>query len=503
MTKDNLKRNLDSLQASSYVEKYLRNPANKIGQFSRDWTQSFNKNDPEVEFLPAALEVLETPPSPAGRAVAQLICAFFTIAVIWAYFGTIDIIATSTGKIVPTGRTKVIQPMETGVVRTIHVQDGQRVKAGDVLIEIDTTISEAEQNRLQNDLIATQLEAARLRAALKLSQDPSSDFVAPQGATPEQVELQKAQLLSQVQETRAKLTALDSQIAQNDGNRAAVEATIEKLTQSLPMLQETAKIRATLAEKGYASKLDNLKAQQALVEQEQELKVQQGRLTEAEAGVSSLREQRSQAEAEFKQKTLESLNDAEKKAASLQEQVVQATQKFQLQTLTAPVDGTVQQLAIHTEGGVVTPAQALLSIVPKDSTLEIEAMVSNRDIGFVHEGQEAEIKVDTFNFTKYGFIHGTVKSISQDAIARQKPPMADENERKSGAQNETSEPKGQELVYAARVTLDQAQMQVDDRLVNLSPGMAVTVEIKTGTRRVLEYILSPILKRKQESLRER
>lgn len=231
--------------------------------------------------------------------------------------------------------------------------------------------------------------------------------------------------------------------------------------------------------------------------------MQQSRLLQADAGVSSLKGQRDQALAEYKQKALEELVQAEQAAASLKEQLVQAEEKNRQQTLTSPIDGTVQQLAIHTEGGVVTPAQALMVIVPKDSPLEIEAMVPNRDIGFVHEGQEAEIKVDTFNFTKYGFVHGIVQSVSQDAITQQKPPMSSEDQRKSGASNETSEPKGQELVYASRVSLDKTAMLIDGRTVNLAPGMAVTVEIRTGTRRVIEYILSPVFKRKQEAMHER
>jgi hemolysin D len=151
---------------------------------------------------------------------------------------------------------------------------------------------------------------------------------------------------------------------------------------------------------------------------------------------------------------------------------------------------------------VVTPAQALMVIVPRDSQLEIEAMVSNRDIGFVHAGQEVEIKVDTFNFTRYGLLHGTVLSVSQDAIIRDKP-QDRAGERTPGAQNDTSEPKGQELNYSARIALDRAQMQVDDRTVNLAPGMAVTAEIKTGSRTVLSYVLSPLLRYRQETLRER
>jgi hemolysin D len=174
-----------------------------------------------------------------------------------------------------------------------------------------------------------------------------------------------------------------------------------------------------------------------------------------------------------------------------------------LQTLKAPVDGTVQQLSVHTEGGVVTPAQALLAIVPSNSQLEIEAMVSNRDIGFVRDGQPAEIKVDTFNFTRYGLLHGTVQSISQDAIARDKPVDRTGASKQGASEIDSSEPKGQELVYAARVSCGATQMQIDDRLVNLSPGMAVAVEIKTGTRHVIDYLLSPLARAKHQALRER
>jgi hemolysin D len=187
---------------------------------------------------------------------------------------------------------------------------------------------------------------------------------------------------------------------------------------------------------------------------------------------------------------------------SLTEQLAQATQKYRLQTLTAPVDGTVQQLAIHTEGGVVTPAQVLMSIVPTDSHLEIEAMISNRDIGFVRDGQEAEIKIDTFNFTKYGLIPGRVQFVSHDSIQREKP-VDPSRQRHIGDESESSEPAGQELVYAARISLDQTKMQIDDRLVDLEPGMAVTAEIKTGSRHVIEYLLSPLLRQKQQAMRER
>ena len=170
--------------------------------------------------------------------------------------------------------------------------------------------------------------------------------------------------------------------------------------------------------------------------------------------------------------------------------------------LTAPVDGIVQQLVVHTVGGVVTAAQALAVVVPDESRLEIEAMVPNQDIGFVSAGQDAEIKVDTFNFTRYGLLHGRVLSVSQDAIARDKLPERPSAQQPTEA-GTSSEPKTQEPAYSARVSLDRSQMLIEDKLVNLSPGMAVTVEIKTGSRRIISYLLSPLVRYKQEVLRER
>src|SRR5262249_3412719 len=245
-----------------------------------------------------------------------------------------------------------------------------------------------------------------------------------------------------------------------------------------------------------------LETLQQLVEQRQEREVQQSRYREAEAALAALIETRAQAEAEHRRMLSSDLVEAERKAAGLSEDLVKAEQRTRLQALTAPVDGVVQQLAVHTVGGVVTPAQALLAVVPAESGIEIEAMISNRDIGFVRPGQQAEIKIDTFSFTRYGLLHGTVLSVSQDAIVRDKP--SDPTGSKiAGTEASSSEPKGQELVYAARVSLDRTRMQIDDNVVNLSPGMAATVEIKTGSRTVISYLLSPLMRYKHESLRER
>ncbi len=196
---------------------------------------------------------------------------------------------------------------------------------------------------------------------------------------------------------------------------------------------------------------------------------------------------------------------AEAKAAGLNQDLIKAERKTGLQQLTAPVDGTVQQLAVHTVGGVVTPAQALVVVVPADSRLEIEAMVSNRDIGFVKPGQSAEIKVDTFNYTRYGLLRGKVESLSADAVTPDKREDAP-NARPTGLDKDAAaanDSGSREPVYSARVSLEKTSMIIDDQPTELAPGMAVTVEIKTGSRRIISFLLSPLLRYGHESLRER
>jgi hemolysin D len=465
--------------------------------------RSMARSSEELAFLPAALEVVETPPSPIGRAIGATVIALFCVALAWACFGTIDIVASAQGKIIPTGRTKVIQPFEIGVVRAIHVRDGQSVKAGDPLIELDATMNQADREHLQSDLVAAQLDIARLNAALAGGADPVADFQAPEGASATLVRMEREFLLSQLAEHRAKLAGLERQRAQKEAERATTQATIGKLEATIPLLQERVDVRKLLWDSKLGSKLTYLTELQDLVGQQQDLLVQKSRVNEADAAIAALVEARTQAVAEFRRTLSDDLAKAEQKAAGLTQDLVRAEQRTRLQTLSAPVDGVVQQLAVHTVGGVVTPAQALLAVVPAESRLEIEAMVSNRDIGFVQEGQGAEVKVDTFNFTRYGLLHGRVLGVSRDAITRDKPAGDKSGDRAQGAEAVSSEPKGQELLYAARVSLDRTTMEVGDRTIDLFAGMAVTVEIKTGTRTVISYLLSPLLRYKHESLRER
>lgn len=452
----------------------------------------------ELAFLPAALEIVETPPSPIGRALSFTIAAVFSLAVAWACIGKIDIVASAPGKILPSGRVKVVQPFATGVVRAIHVQEGESVKKGDVLIELDPTMNNAERDHLRSDLAAARLDVARLKASVADGEDPLASFAPPADADPSMVATARQLLVNEVMEQRAKLAALDRQRLGKEADRDSHAATIAKLDATIPLLQQRVDIRKYLADKQYGSKLTYLEILGQLVDSQKERAVQQSNLRQANEAIAEAVATRTQLEATYRSDRFNELATAEQKASGLEQDVVKATEMSKLQRLTAPVDGTVQQLAVHTVGGVVTPAQTLLQVVPRDSHLEIEASVNNQDVGFVHAGQAAEIKVGTFSFTKYGLLHGHVLSVSADAVPRDRsgpvPP---------DSATTADDVKEQDLVYTARVSLDHTGMDVDGKEVHVTPGMAVTVEIKTGSRRLISYLLSPLARFRQDALRER
>jgi hemolysin D len=450
----------------------------------------------ELEFLPAAIEVMETPASPAGRAVAWTIMAFFTIAVVWASVGTIDVVAVAQGKIVPTGRSKVVQPMETSVVKAIRVEDGQAVKAGEVLIELDPTAATADRQRLTADLMNAKVEAARLQAAL--AEDPLGAFITPANADESVVRTNRALLLSQVEENRSKLASLDQEIARKQADRASIDANVVRLEKTIPLAREQARARMELAERGHFPRLQALDSKQKVIEQEQSLSATRHSRDENSAAIASLERQRGQTQAEFEKNVLGQEADAERRIAATTQELLKAEQRQELQTITAPIDGVVQQLAVHTVGGVVTPAQQLMVLVPGDGALEVEANILNRDIGFIEPGQDAKVKLETFLFTKYGTINGHVTSVSRDAV-----PEGMANQQVGAPPPAANGTTGAALVYPARISLDRTVIDIDGRQSTLGAGMAVTVEIKTESRRLIEYLLSPIMRYRHTAMHER
>jgi hemolysin D len=453
----------------------------------------------ELEFLPAALELIETPASPLGRITMWTLIALVVVAITWAVVGKVDIIATAPGRIIPSGQVKLIQPFEIGVVKAIHVKDGDHVQANDLLVELDPTTNAADRDRVEHDLVQAELDAARLTAALTGDAD---SFVAPDGADPAMTDASRRELVAAISQHQAKIAGLDRQIAAKQAERDQAKSTIVKVEASLPIVQKRVDIYEKLAANEYSSKVAALEAQQQLVEARDDRAVAKHQLEGAEANIAALQQERQGTEAEFRSQTLDDLAKAKQKVAEDTQEKIKAEQKTDLQTLRAPVAGTVEQLSIHTVGGVVTPAQTLLVVVPDGAGLEIEAMLPNRDVGFVHAGQSAEVKVEAFNYTRYGLMHGTVKSISRDAL---QPGRKDAHKPAGGDSDDPEDadnPQGSSS-YVARVALSATAFDTEQGLLPLEPGMEVTAEIKTGQRRLIEYLLSPLLRYKHEGLRER
>ena len=432
-------------------------------------------------FLPAALEVLETPASPAARWTAISLAAFFCIALAWALIGTVDVVAVAQGRIVPAGGVKQIQPLEIGVVRAIHVRDGMSVKKGDVLVELDPTDSEVDKNQLEREVMTASIELARLHAMTRRLDGRPGELQAPEGADQIMVTMQRQRLASDYAAHDAEMASMDAQLASRLAERQSILAEIEKLEETLPLIEEREQSLAALVQKGISPKPNWLEVRTLLIESRQNIAIERHRLVESEAAIEAAVRESNRVEAEAKQKTFTEMLDARK----TYEQATLALRKAQLrenqQSLRAPENGVVQQLNVHTVGGVVQPAEALMLLVPDDVPLEISAMVLNKDKGFVRAGLSAEVKVESFPFTKYGTIDAEVRHLSGDAI-----------------QDENLGP-----VYEMKVNMDRYDMSVDGETVRLVPGMNVTVEVKTGERRLIEFVLSPLLRYQDEALRER
>ncbi|HEX5755670.1 MAG TPA: HlyD family type I secretion periplasmic adaptor subunit [Arenimonas sp.] len=448
----------------------------------RDRLDPPKRSGDELAFLPAHLELTDTPVSPAPRWIMRGIVAFFVVALLWAIVGQLDIVATAPGKTVVGSRTKILQPLEAAVVTAIHVRDGQRVEAGELLIELDATGTGADLQRSEEAVASARAAEARYAGLLQAldSGQPPADFTLD-GVSPERASAENRLTASEYAAYLARRDALGSALAQREAELATVRGLIERLDESTAIAIARADDMRRLGEKKYVARHEVLLAEQQRIEAERDLATQRSRTLELQAAIQAQREERDAQDAEFRRQAEDGLRQAREQLAQYAPEAAKAEHRNAQMQLRAPVAGTVQQLVVHTVGGVVTPAQPLLAIVPEGESLEVEALVLNKDIGFVRAGQEAVIKVESFPYTRYGYLTGEVLSVSHDA-----------------AQDEQLG-----LVYQARVKLDRSELVVDGATVRLSAGMNLSVEIKTGKRRVISYLLSPLQTKAQGAGRER
>ncbi len=429
------------------------------------------KPELEHQFLPAALEIQESPPSPLGRMIIWLIAAFFVSALVWAFFGRIDIVAVAAGKLIPTGHVKVIQPRELGIVKAIYVREGQSVRKGDRLVELDESAVQADIAQLIDEKNFVSRQIQRLQW-LARQQDAGGDL-------PD--DWDDPVLRSQWREYQDRLKTLRSEKNKAQAEYQASKQQTEKLAAILPIITQRSANEQKLVDRHLFPKQQHLETEQQRLTVLYDLKTQQNRVRQLKETLAEIAAKISHTRHEFAKTNLEKQEKAEHKTGKITQELIKARARLKTHHLVSPIDGVVQQLSVHTLGGVVTPAQELMVIVPESAGLEIEAYVENKDIGFVREGQTVAVKLEAFPFTKYGVLDGEIKDLSEDAIS--------------------DEDKG--LIYKARVSLKQTVIPVEGKMVKLGPGMAVSCEIKTGQRRVIEFFLAPLIKYQQESIRER
>jgi hemolysin D len=434
----------------------------------------------ETDFLPAALEVVERPVSPTARITAWLLLGLLAVALLWLVLGRVDVVASAPGKLVPADDVKLIQPGAAGIVHAILVRDGQSVRAGQSLVELDPTVSDADTAQASKALETATLDAARLRAVLSALDGQGLRFTPPAGTTADVAATQIALARAQLTEIEAagRTHAADTQVARAARAEAQIEAA--KLTETLPLLDEQIAANEKLLEKGYVSKLRVIEMRRQRLSAARDRDAALATERKAEAQIAVTGGNSSQSTAEARAHVLADLAKAESDARLRKEELTKATNRSSLQRLVSPVDGTVTQLAVHTVGGVVEAAKPIMVIVPARGKLVAEVAIANRDIGFVGAGQPVALKIEAFPFTRYGAVQGRLEQISSDAIQDEK----------------------RGLIYTARVALDQATIQRDGATVALTPGMAVTADIRTGRRSLASYLLSPIDEIRKTAARE-
>jgi HlyD family secretion protein/hemolysin D len=454
----------------------------------------------EREFLPAALEVTETPPNPLGRMTALLLSLVALAGLGWAIFGKVDIVAVASGKIISHLRTQVVQPFETASVTAVLAAPGQHVHVGDALIELDKTAALAERDKAQNDLAAAELDQIRLAAFL--ADTATAAFAGIDHATALDRARAQAHLTAQIAMRASQLAGLAQERAQHVADREAQRQTAIKIEETLPMVAQRAEIRILASQLGNASVIARLESQQLLVETRAELEITHAKIASLDAAVTGLDDKIVATEAEIRDHAMGDFSKAREAARAAAEALVKATRRAELQTLRAPIDGTVQQMHVATVGAVVTPAQQLLSVVPDNDRIEIEAVLENRDIGFVDLGQRVELKIDAFPFTRYGLLGGKVISIDRDAeVEPVNPSGAHGTERVA---DETDHVEASErLRYTVHIAIEPGSFAVDGREATLLPGMSIKAEILTGKRRIIDFLLAPLREHAHDAMRER
>ncbi|KAB2849841.1 MAG: HlyD family type I secretion periplasmic adaptor subunit [Hyphomicrobiaceae bacterium] len=462
----------------------------------------------DPEFLPAALEILVTPPSPAALWLMASISMAAVSGLAWSYFGWLDVHAVAPGKIQPNGRSKIVQPLEPGKIVAIRVDNGSKVEAGDVLLELDPTETTADHEAQVRDLESARAETARRKAAL-LAVDSGAnrpgDIDFGKDVSVMSRRREAGILAAELAQLRSAIDGLKAQIAEKAATNARLKASIAARQRLIELSRERVAMREAVEATGAGSRALVIEALQQLETHITTDAGERGQLIETDAAIVSLERRIEQTIAQFVAEQMQKLVETERKRDRLEQDVIKARTRSERTVLKAPIAGTVQQLAVTTIGQVVTTGQSLMTIVPADGAIEVEALIANKDIGFVKPGQRAVVKIEAFPFTRFGVIDAEVIKVSRDAVDDRDGTMLSDASAAAKAQaNPTnSSSRLQSLVFPATLRIKRRSIVVDGGEIPLSPGMTVTVEIKTGERRAIDYVLSPLREMVSQTAHER
>jgi hemolysin D len=443
-------------------------------------------------------------PSPIRGVLAMTICGGLLAGLLASIFFSVDIYATATARVQPAGRSKILQSAVSGKVTALLVSNGSAVEEGQVLVELDSTESNADQANVTVGLATRDAEIVRreaaIRAARNLPQEADVRMEFPSSVPADIIAREKEVLRANLAQLQTGLDVLEGRIAEAAGARRGLVQAVDDGGRLIRLLEEQERIRRELHAKGLETKVSLLDAQAAL-ERETSLRTsRQSDIAKTDISIDSLRAQQRDLVAKFIADNAQAKSQAMEKRAELLNTLIKAEDKVGKTRLAAPISGIVQELALTTPGQVISAGEQLMVIVPRKTELEVEAMVGNRDIGFIEKNQEVRIKLDSFPFTKYGVLSGKIARVSGDAVNQGNGgdsgngSNAGANPRNPLRLGAAPVPQTTNLVYPVTIQLDRDTIRVGDTDVRLAPGMTAVVEIKTGRRRVIEYVLSPLKK---------
>jgi hemolysin D len=454
------------------------------------------------DFLPAALEIIETPPLFRQTLLAYGLCGLILMAILWSIFAYLTTYAVATGEIRAVGETKVVEPVEKGQVSTIRAKEGDRVKKGDALVELNPTDALSARTIINDKLVSLRAEMARRRVEIDTARGEPIDTkpaIVWDADIPQKIrEREEGMLQADISRLAATLSDLMAQRKAKETARDGFSTSIASENALITARSEHVGMHQQLEVKGWDSRARVLEALEPLKEEQVALSALQGDFADAVATIPVFDSEIVKAREVFVADDTQKLAAADRQVDDLAQQLTKADQALANMTLRAPIAGIVQASAVTTIGQVVSPGQQLMQVVPVDGPIEIVAYVLNTDIGFVREGQPAVIKIDTFAYTRYGTIAGTVTRVAGDAISGDEALRQQKNASTLASRgpesNTTAAQQTRDLVFPVVVTPSKSTIEVDGKNVALSPGMSVVVEITTGQHRAISYIMYPLVR---------